>query len=262
MDEQSLAGRVAIVTGASRRKGIGAAIARRLAAAGADLVLQAWAPHDAEQPWSADTGGPDILTNELRNLGRRVEVISADFVDPLAPSAVMNYAVEKFGHVDILVANHARSTPWGPLAHITAEEIDAAYAINTRATLLLIRDFAAQYDDNRESGRIVLFTSGQNSAVMPEEIPYASSKAALAGMTPSLAAAVAKRRITVNCVNPGPTDTGWATPDIVEEALERLHFGRWGEPDDAARLVLWLVGPDARWVTGQVINSDGGFGLS
>ena len=253
----NLAGRTALVTGASRRAGIGAAIARRLAQAGADLVLHTWSPHDADQPWGADEGGPEALAHELSELGRRVELIEADFADPQAPVALVRGA----GQLDILVANHARSTPWMPLERITAEEIDLAYAVNTRATLLLVQAYAAQHDDTREGGRVVLFTSGQGNGPMADELPYAASKGALAQITASLAEPLARRGITVNTVNPGPTDTGWATPEQREEAQRRMPFGRWGDPDDAARLVAWLVSDDGRWVTGQVLNSDGGFSL-
>ncbi|GAA4207840.1 SDR family oxidoreductase [Actinocatenispora rupis] len=254
-----LAGRTAIVTGVSRRIGIGAAIARRLAAEGADVLVQGWRRHDVERHEGGDPDGPDAIVAELRAAGRRAEYVDADFTDPAAPAAVLDAGVAAFGRVDILVANHARNTPWAPLAELTAAEVDAAYAVNTRATLLLVKEFADRFEAG--DGRIVLFTSGQQGGPMPLEIPYASSKAALAGMTPSLAAAVVGKGIRLNCVNPGPTDTGWATPEITAEALRRLPFGRWGRPEDAAALVAFLVGPDGGWVTGQVIASEGGFGL-
>ena len=263
-----MTGRTALVTGVSRRAGIGAAIARRLAQAGADLVLQGWEPHDAGQSWGADAGGIETIAEELREGGRRVEVVAADLADPGAPARLVAAAVERLGHLDALVANHARSVDWAPFAQVTAEEIDLSYAVNTRATLLLARELAARHDPARHdpalrpSGRVVLLTSGQDVGPMPEEIPYAASKAALSGITRSLAAALAPAGITVNCVDPGPTDTGWATPELVERERDRLAFGRWGEPDDAARLIAWLAGDDGRWVTGQVIHSDGGHGFS
>ena len=90
-------------------------------------------------------------------------------------------------------------------------------------------------------------------------IAYAASKGALAAITPTLADELADRGITVNCVNPGPVDTGWATPELYAAVAERLPAGRWGEPDDAARLIAWLASDDGRWITGQVLNSEGGF---
>lgn len=246
----------ALVTGVSRRIGIGAAVAARLAAAGADLFLHSWAPHDEEMPWGGDPGGVDALLVRLPADGARVEHVSADFADPEAPARVVRAAVEAYGHVDVLIANHARSSNQA-LEELTATEIDLCYAVNTRATLLLVQGFAAQHD-GREGGRVVLMTSGQHRGAMPGELPYIASKGALHQLTRSLAAHLAPRRVTVNCVDPGATDTGYADEELRARVLADEPMGRWGEPDDAARLIAWLAGDDARWVTGQVIVSNGG----
>ena len=94
---------------------------------------------------------------------------------------------------------------------------------------------------------------------MGGELPYAASKAAISGSVLSLADHLAPRGITVNAINPGPTDTGWAPPEVVERATAAMPRGRWGTPEDAARLVAWLASEESGWVTGQVIDSDGGF---
>ena len=148
------------------------------------------------------------------------------------------------------------------LEALEADAIDATLAVNVRASLLLVQAFAERHDDARPGGRVVLFTSGQHLEPMTRELPYAASKAALHGITASLAAHLAPRGILVNTINPGPTDTGWATPDLVTKELGRLPLGRWGMPEDAARLVGWLATDEAAWITGQVITSDGGFSLS
>ncbi len=257
MTEGPLAGRVVLVTGASRRAAIGAGIARLLAARGADLFLCSWPAHDDEQPWGGDPGGVEALSGELRAAGAHVAHLAADFADPAAPDRVLEAAVDAYGHVDALVANHARSSELS-LEDLTASELDLTLAVNTRATLLLVRAFAAQHD-GREGGRVVLFTSGQHLGPMPAELPYVASKGALHQLTPSLAAHLSGRGITVNCVNPGPTDTGYLDHEAIASTLERFPAGRWGSPEDAARLVAWLLCDDARWITGQVINSEGGF---
>jgi 3-oxoacyl-[acyl-carrier protein] reductase len=106
---------------------------------------------------------------------------------------------------------------------------------------------------------VILFTSGQQLGPMPGELAYAASKGALVAVTATLADVLADRGITVNTVNPGPTDTGYAGEAVRERVARRFPGGRWGTPDDAARLVAWLCSDEAAWITGQVINSEGGF---
>jgi 3-oxoacyl-[acyl-carrier protein] reductase len=254
---QPLAGRVALVTGVSRRAGIGFAIARRLAQYGAELFLHSWSPFDAAQPWGADPDGAEMLAAELRDIGRRVEHQAADFRASEAPQQIMDATIAAFGHVDILIANHAYST-LGTLEELTTAEIDAHLEVNVRGTLLLIQAWARQHDDRRPGGRVVLMTSGQHRAPMPGELAYVASKGALHQLTVSLAAHLAPRQITVNTIDPGATDTGYATPALYEAVLRHEPQGRWGQPDDAARLIAWLATDEAQWVTGQVISSTGG----
>jgi 3-oxoacyl-[acyl-carrier protein] reductase len=148
--------------------------------------------------------------------------------------------------------NHARSGH-GALGELTAEHIDAFLHENVRASLLLVQEFATQFEG--DAGAVVLLTSGAHLAPMAQEIAYAVSKGALAVATATLAEELADRGIRLNCVNPGPTNTGYL--DGVSPT--RMPSGRWGEPDDAARLIAWLCSDDGRWVTGQVLDSEGGF---
>ncbi|HKH18000.1 MAG TPA: SDR family oxidoreductase [Solirubrobacteraceae bacterium] len=251
-----LAGRGALVTGVSRRAGIGYAIARRLRELGAHVFVQGFVAHDAGQPWGADPAGIAALAAEI-GAGH----IECDFAEPAAPAACIDAAAAALGHVDVLIANHAMSCDQD-LEALHAAAIDATLAVNVRATLLLVKAYAARHDDARPGGRVILFTSGQHLEPMARELPYAASKGALHGVTASLAAHLAPRGILVNALNPGPTDTGWATPELTRHELRRLPLGRWGSPEDAARLVGWLASDDAAWITGQVLTSDGGFALS
>ncbi len=257
MARQPLDQRVVLITGASRRVAIGAAIARRMVADGASVMLHSWSPHDEEQPWRADPSGAEALVDELRHQGGRVAHVAADFAEPDTPAALVSATCEAFGHLDVIVANHARSSSQA-LEQLTAAEIDLTYAVNTRSTLLLVQAFAACHD-GRPGGRIMLFTSGQYHGAMPAELPYIASKAALRELTPSLAVQLMPRGITVNCINPGPNDTGYADAEAIALVAARSPGGRWGAPADTARLVAWLASDEADWVTGQVIASDGGW---
>ncbi len=239
--------RTALITGVGRPLGIGFALARRLAGQGYRLALHAVEP-DAPQL--------DVQAYSVAQGVVGATHITADFTDPEAPDRVVAVAADQLGHLDVLVVNHAYSSNHG-LGDLDAAELDRALAINVRASLLLVQAFHACHD-GRPGGRIVLMTSGQHRGPMPGELPYIAGKGALHQLTPSLAAAVAPKRITVNTVDPGATDTGW--PDEATRAwvLERQPFGRWGEPDDAARLIAFLCSEDAGWITGQVITSAGG----
>jgi 3-oxoacyl-[acyl-carrier protein] reductase len=246
-----LSGRRALVTGVSRRAGIGFAITRRLLDAGAAVFVQGWTQHDATQPWGAEPGGTEAVAQELG-----VPFLEADFSDPNAPRTVVAAACDALGPLDMLVVNHARSGS-GRLGELTVEAIDAFLHENVRASLLLVKEFAAQHDDSRPGGRVILFTSGQHLSPMSATVAYAVSKGALHQATRTLADELARRGMTVNTVHPGPTDTGWGLGD--QDPTPMMPFGRWGEPDDAARVVAWLCSDDARWITGQVIDSEGGY---
>lgn len=261
-DPLPLQGRTALVTGVSRRVGIGYAIARRLAALGASLFLHHYTPHDRDQPWGADPSGIqaviDGVTGALAADEARVHDAQLDLAGPDAPGQLINAATSQLGHLDILVCNHARSGGDGPLGTLDAAMLDAHWAVNTRSSILLAQAFAAQHD-GRPGGRVIFMTSGQDLGPMTGEIAYAASKGALASITRTLADSLAGQPITLNTVHPGPVDTGYATPEDHETV--RCHFpqGRWGTPDDPARLITWLATDEAAWITGQVIHTEGGF---
>ena len=261
-DPTPLRGRVALVTGVSRRAGIGYAIARRLAALGAGLFLHHYGPHDDEQPWGGDPDGPDSIAagvaEALADGQASVRHTQLDLAGADAPSRLVSAATAAAGHLDILVCNHARSGGDGPLGALDAAMLDAHWAVNTRSAILLAQAFAAHHD-GRPGGRIVFMTSGQDLGPMRNEVAYAAAKGALASITRTLADQLADRDITLNTVNPGPVDTGYAPPDAYEAVRRRFPGGRWGDPDDPARLIAWLATDEAAWITGQVINTEGGF---
>ena len=160
--------------------------------------------------------------------------------------------------MDVIVANHARPGP-GHLSEITCSDLDLAWAVNARACVLPAQAYADHHDDARPDGRVLLFTSGQHRAPMADELPYAISKGAVHQMTASLADALADRAITVNAINPGPVDTGWPSEEFRERLRPAFLAGRWGEPEDIAKIVSWLMSSGSAWLTGQVIDAEGGF---
>lgn len=220
--------------------------------------MQSWSPYDATEPWGAEPGGIEAVLAELGGEGPRLAHAEVDLADPAAPARLVATAVERVGPLDTLVLNHARSQ-LGTVDALTAPDLDQTWAVNVRASLLLVREFARQYRPVPHGGRVVLFTSGQHRGPMPGEIPYAVTKGALQQITATLADALADRDVTVNCVNPGPTDTGWASPDQAALVARHMPRGWWNSPDEAAAVVALLLGPDAATITGQVIDAEGGF---
>jgi 3-oxoacyl-[acyl-carrier protein] reductase len=181
--------------------------------------------------------------------------VEADLGDAHAPARVLDAAVAAVGPLAALVNAHAQSE-LGGLIETTAEQIDRHLAVNARGTALLMAEFVRRFQGGH--GRIVNFTSGLPLA---GEIAYAASKGAIEWITVSAAVELAPRGITVNAIDPGPTDTGWMTAELAERLAAETPFGRVGRPEDAAELVSFLVSPDAGWITGQVLHSDGGFSL-
>jgi 3-oxoacyl-[acyl-carrier protein] reductase len=254
---EGLRGRVALVTGASRRRGIGGAICRALAGEGADIFFTHWGPFDRTQPVGEDPEAPNALCEELRGMGVRAEGMELNLSHPDSPERLLDAATERVGPVSILINNAAYSTRDG-FERLDAETLDAHYAVNLRAAALLSVGFARRYSGG-PGGRIINLTSGQSLGPMPEELAYAATKGAIEAFTVTLAAEVGHKGITVNAVNPGPTDTGWMPEDLKRVLSTKFPAGKVGEPEDAARLVAFLAGDEARWITGQIIHSEGGF---
>jgi 3-oxoacyl-[acyl-carrier protein] reductase len=229
----------------------------------AGLFLHHYGPHDDDQPWGGDPDGPDSIAagvaEALADGQASVRHMQLDLAGGDAPSRLVNAATAAVGHLDILVCNHARSGGDGPLGALDAAMLDAHWAVNARSAILLAQAFAAQHD-GRPGGRIIFMTSGQDLGPMRDEVAYATAKGALASITRTLADQLADRAITLNTVNPGPVDTGYAPPpDAYEAVRRRFPQARWGDPDDPARLIAWLATDEAAWITGQVINTEGGF---
>jgi 3-oxoacyl-[acyl-carrier protein] reductase len=226
---------IALVTGGGNPRGIGAACVRALAERGATVAYTVL---------RGEAGPPDVPGTAFET----------DLAEPDAPERLLDAVTERLGHPSVLVNNAAHSTRDG-FESLDAATIDAHYAVNVRAPMLL----SALLARAERPGRIVNLISGQFLGPMPGELAYTASKGALEAFTRQLAAEVAHLGITVNAVGPGPNDTGWIDDDLRAELLPRFPMGRLGRPEDAAAVVAWLCSDEAGWVTGQVIHAEGGF---
>ena len=258
MTTQQTFRRLAIVTGASRRRGIGAAVCQTLARDGVDIFFTHWSLYDQRMPWGAEENEPALLQKQIHALGVYCEHLEVDLGTIDAPQRIMQTVQTQLGPASILINNAKHDDTDAPFDRLDAATLDAYYAVNMRGTMLLSIEFARRFSQT-SGGRIINLTSGQGRGAMPGKLAYASTKGAIEAFTVTLAAEVAPLGITVNAVDPGPTDTGWMTEEIKRELLPRFPMGRIGQPEDTARLIAFLASEDANWVTGQIIRSTGGF---
>ncbi len=249
--------KIAIITGVSRLKGIGAAISKELAQEGYHIFFTYWMNYDKDMPWNVEENEPTLLKNELCKFGVKVKSMEIDLREKNASEQIINRVCEELGTPDILINNAAYSTN-NCFSTITDEELDQHYYVNIRATTLLSSHFAKVFK-KKSGGRIVNLTSGQFQGAMPGELAYATTKGAVDALTVTLAAELAPLGITVNAINPGPTDTGWMTDEIKKHLLPMFPFGRIGTPKDVAKTIKFLISEEADWITGQIIHSEGGF---
>ncbi|OKH23097.1 SDR family oxidoreductase [Chroogloeocystis siderophila] len=254
--DYGLSNKVALVTGVSRIQGIGFAIARALAEAGANVFTTYYRPYDALMPWgSRDQEAEEIITM-LQSYQVKAAGLEANLAESEIPKQLFEQVENLLGSVDILV-NNAAYDEQVDIYSLSADLLDTHYAVNVRGTTLLCQEFAQRHD-GRLGGRIINLTSGQSLAPMPENLPYAITKGAIEALTISLSASLAEKNITVNAVDPGATDTDWMSAEFRNQLAIKSPFGRVGTPEDAARVILFLASAQAQWITGQIIRSRGG----
>lgn len=238
--------RVAIVTGSS--KGIGAAIARRLAADGLAVVVN----------YATGAGPADDVVVDIKKAGGEAIAVQADISDPAQVAVLFDTAEQAFGGVDVLV-NNAGIMKLALLAETSDELWSQTIAINLTGVFYGLRKAATVL---RDGGRIVSFSSSVVGLYGPTYAAYAATKAGIEAMSHILSKELGPRKITVNVIAPGPVATDLfltgKSEDDIRPLVGRTPLGRLGEPDDIARAISFLVGPDGSWINGQVLRANGG----
>ena len=287
MIDPGISGKVAIITGGQH--GIGAATAKALAAQGVSVFITYLRLHtDAYEAGAAEPleAGEDryhalqaqsaVDTVEaICAAGGRAEAWEMDLGDPANVPELFDRAEAAYGQVDILVNNaahcvsdsflppvelgeDARAVSGMPLLSVTAEGIDRHFAINVRATALLIAEFARRYLTRDASWGRIISISTDGASCFPTEISYGASKHALESYTRSAAAELGPYGVTCNILSLGPVQTGWITHELEHRELPNIPLRRIGQPEDVANAVIFLASTQAGWITGQLIYVGGG----
>ncbi|MBD2433638.1 MULTISPECIES: SDR family oxidoreductase [Fischerella] len=242
----SLAGKIAIVTGASR--GIGRAIALKLAEQGASVTVN----------YAGNAEKPQEVVAEIEKLGSKAIAVQADISKVAEIQKLFDQTIEKFGKVDILV-NNAGAIVYKPITEVTEAEFDKIFAVNVKGTYFACQQAAHRMADG---GRIINFSSSTTAMMLPTYSAYVGTKGAVEQITRIVAKELGSRGITVNAISPGPTDTELFRQGKTEEQINRLAqasaLGGLGEVQDIADVVAFLASDEARWITGQNIRVNGG----
>jgi 3-oxoacyl-[acyl-carrier protein] reductase len=244
-----LQGKVAIVTGAS--KGIGAGIAKSLAAEGAAVVVN----------YASSKTGADAVVAEIVKAGGKAVAVHGDVAKSDDIKKLFEATAKAFGVASIVV-NNAGVFQFGPLEGVTEDEFHRQFNINVLGTIMTAQAAAAQFGP--EGGNIINVSSVVGAGPVPNSVIYSATKGAVNNITRSLALELAPRKIRVNAIAPGGTETeGTHTAGIIGSDFEtqmvgNTPLGRIGQPDDIAHVVTFLASDDSAWITGEVLTASGG----
>jgi 3-oxoacyl-[acyl-carrier protein] reductase len=277
MIDTRLKDKVVLLTGANH--GIGAATAQALAAEGAQIFItylrlspEAYGFGREEAAQAAEPGLPfyhhqqtktaDAVVGAIRSRGGQADAWEADLVDPATIPAIFDRAEAAFGPVDVLVNNAAYcQTPPDTIFTISAEGIDQHFAVNTRATVLMMAEFVRRYQRRGGTWGSIVNVSTDAAQTFAGQIAYGASKAAIEAFTRSIAIEVGPLNITVNTIAPGPVQTGYIPAEAEDKLIGEIPLRRIGRPEDIADVIVFLASHQARWLTGQVIKVSGGHAL-
>ncbi len=243
----SLPQKVALVTGGSR--GIGRAISVHLAAVGASVAVN----------YAGNQAAAEETVRTIESAGGKAVALRGDVSRTGEMRRLFDDAIARFGRVDILV-NNAGVALYRLVKDTTEEEFDRTFNVNVRGVFFALKEASTRLADG---GRVINFSSTTTRVMLPTYGAYSASKAAVEQLTRVFAKEMGPRKITVNCVLPGPVNTELfnegKTPEIIARLAAMSAFNRIGEPEDIARVVVFLAGDDAAWITGQNIGVNGGF---
>ena len=270
MVNYGLTDKVAIITGTNNPWGIGAATALAFAREGAKVALvykRIDRPFDAaktdrngvDRYYGANAGNADAVESKLKEMGADYIILESDISSEDAVKEIYSAILEKFGRVDILLNNAATDDETGcdTIETITQSVIDDTFAVNVRGSILMTREFIKCRGDY---GRIINISTDA-AQIFAGQITYGASKATLEALTRSIALEAAQYGITVNCVAPGPTQTGWIDEDFEKVVIPLIPMGKLIKPEDIAETVLFLASEQAGMITRQVIKVSGGKAL-
>ena len=270
MINYGLKNRVALITGANNPQGIGATTALAFAREGAKVVLvykKIFRPFDknktdkngTDRYFEANAGNADIVESKLKEINADYIILESDISNEDDVKAIYSTVMERYERIDILVNNAAEGDMDGldTIEKITPNVIDDTFAVNVRGSIMMTREMINHRGDY---GRIINLSTDA-SQVFAGQITYGASKATLEALTRSIALEVAKYGITVNCVAPGPTQTGWIDEDLEKAVLPIIPMNQLIEPEDIAETILFLASEQAKMITGQVIKVSGGHAL-
>lgn len=270
MVNYGLTDKVALITGANNPQGIGATTAFAFAYEGAKVVLvykkiprsfdtTKTDRNGADRYFQANAGDASVVEHQLKAINADYLIIEGDITREDAVKDIYSKVLERYGRVDILVNNAADGDMDGldTIEKITPRVIDDTFAVNVRGSILMTRGFINHRGDD---GRIINISTDA-AQVFAGQITYGASKATLEALTRSIALEVAKYGITVNCVAPGPTQTGWIDEEFEKEVISIIPMGQLIQPQDIAETILFLASEQARMLTGQVIKVSGGHAL-
>ena len=270
MINYGLKNKVVIVTGANNPFGIGATTALTFAREGAKVILiykKLFRQYDinkidkngVDRYFYSNANDASIVETKLKEMNADYLIIESDISNEESVKEIYSKVLEKYNKVDILINNAADGDMDGidTIEQITQKVIDDTFAVNVRGTILMTKEMI---NNRSDYGRIINISTDA-SQTFAGQITYGASKATIEALTRSIALEVAKHGITVNCIAPGPTQTGWIDETLEEAVLPLIPLGKLIQPEDIAETILFLSSNQAKMITGQVIKVSGGKAL-